>query len=207
MKRVGLVLAEKYYVKYIKHLNMSRIGRKTIKIPEGVEVQVTDGKITCKGQAGQLDLELDARFVVEVEGSDLTVTARDEKDIDSETSAMWGTTRALIRNMIEGVSKSFTKKLEINGVGYSAQASGRKLTMKMGFSHPVEIEAPEGVEFKVEKNIISVIGIDKEVVGQVAANVRAVRTPEPYKGKGIRYIDEHVRRKAGKKAVANEGAA
>ncbi|MBU1178327.1 50S ribosomal protein L6 [Patescibacteria group bacterium] len=186
---------------------MSRIGKKTIKISEGVEVQVTADKITCKGQAGQLEQTLDPRLVVKVEDKTLTITTKDENNVDQETNAMWGTTSALIRNLIEGVSKGFTKKLEINGVGYSAQASGRKLTLKMGYSHPVEIEAPEGIEFKVEKNIISVTGIDKELVGQIAANVRAVRTPEPYKGKGIKHIDEHVRRKVGKKAVANEGAA
>ena len=186
---------------------MSRIGKQTIEVPEGVEVKVSEGKITCQGQAGQLEREFDPRFVVGVEDKILTVAVKDEKNIDQETSARWGTTRALISNMMEGANKGFTKKLEVNGVGYSAQASGRKLTLKMGFSHPVEIEAPEGVEFKVEKNIISVTGTDKEVVGQIAANVRAVRTPEPYKGKGIRYIDEHVRRKAGKKAVADEGVA
>lgn len=186
---------------------MSRIGRKTIEIPDGVEVRIAEGKITCKGQVGQLEQELDPRFVVEVKDKNLTVTAKDEKNVDQATNAMWGTTRALISNLIEGANKGFTKKLEVNGVGYTAQVSGRKLTLKMGFSHPVEIEAPEGIEFKVEKNIISVAGADKETVGQVAANVRAVRTPEPYKGKGIKYIDEHVRRKVGKKAVANEGAA
>ena len=186
---------------------MSRIGRKTIEIPEGVEVQATAGKVICKGSGGQLERTVDSRFKIGVEDKMLTVKVEDEKNMDQETSALWGTTSAHIRNMIEGVNKGFTKKLEINGVGYSAQASGRKLTLKMGYSHPVEIEAPEGVEFKVEKNIVSVTGINREVVGQVAANVRAVRTPEPYKGKGIKYIDEHVRRKVGKKAVANEGAA
>jgi large subunit ribosomal protein L6 len=180
---------------------MSRIGKLPITIPEGVEVNIKEGEVSCKGPQGQTNLEMDSRIKIEKEESVLKVSLVNEND----DRAVWGTYRQLINNMLLGVSEGFEKKMEIVGVGYKAQAQGDKLVLNVGYSNPVEIKAEEGIKFAVEKNIIIVSGIDKHKVGQVAAKIRAVRLPEPYKGKGIRYIDEHVRKKAGKKAVAAMG--
>jgi len=185
---------------------MSRIGRKTIKIPEGVEIKTEGQKVTGKGPKGELSITINPDVKVVSNDGVVKVTVAENRESDKLTKTFWGTTRSLVNNMIIGVTDGFTKKLEIVGVGYSAQVSGQKIVLKMGFSQPVEVEAPAGIELKVEKNIILVSGIDKVLVGQVAARIREVRKPEPYKGKGIRYIDEHVRKKAGKKAVAAEGA-
>lgn len=178
---------------------MSRIGKLPVEVPEGVEIKITEENIICKGPKGELKLALDSSVNIEQKDSEITVSLKDET-----RKAMWGTYRQLICNLIEGVTKGFEKKLEIVGVGYKAQAQGKKIVITVGYTNPVEKEAPEGIEFKVDKNIITVSGIDKQQVGQVAAEIRAVKTPEPYKGKGIRYIDEHVRKKEGKKAVASE---
>lgn len=182
-----------------KFSDMSRIGKKPIIITEGVKVVVTDGKILVEGPKGKLERSLHPFIVVEVkEGNILVSPRRNEK----KAGALWGLTRTLIANMIEGVAKGYEKKLELEGVGYRANLEGDTLNLQVGFSHPVKIVSPEGIKFSVEKNVITVSGIDKELVGRVAANLRKVRPPEPYKGKGIRYQGEVVKIKAGKKAVA-----
>ena len=176
---------------------MSRVGRKVITIPSGVELKQEGNKITVKGPKGQLEREFSPEITVKAENGEINVTRpNDLPDI----RALHGTTRAVLNNMIVGVSQGFEKKLELVGVGYRVQAAGQGLTLSLGFSHPVEIEPVEGITFKVEGNTkISVEGINKELVGQIAANIRAKRPPEPYKGKGVKYADEQIRRKEGKK--------
>ena len=175
---------------------MSRIGRKPIEIPDKVQVTVTDGLVEVKGPKGELKRELLPKIRIEQEGNVLRVIRESE---DKRTRAFHGLMRQLIANMVTGVTQGFKKELLIEGLGYRAEMKGKKLVMSLGFSHPVEYEAPEGVTLKVEgTNKIIVEGIDKELVGQVAAIIRRFRPPEPYKGKGIRYTDEQVRRKAGK---------
>ena len=176
---------------------MSRVGRKVITIPSGVEIKQDGNKITVKGPKGQLEREFSPEITVKVENGEINVTRpNDLPDI----RALHGTTRAVLNNMIVGVNQGFEKKLELVGVGYRVQAAGKGLTLSLGFSHPVEIEPVEGITFKVEGNTkISVEGINKELVGQIAANIRAKRPPEPYKGKGVKYADEQIRRKEGKK--------
>ncbi len=177
---------------------MSRIGNRVLTIPAGVEVTVDD-KITVKGPKGTLEFPLSKSVIVKVEGNTVSVE-RNEKEADS--NVMQGTTNAIINNMIEGVSKGFEKGLEILGVGYRFQVQGKSLTVNAGYSHPVKISVPEGLSVEQVSNTeITVKGIDKELVGEFAANIRKVRKPEPYKGKGIRYKGEFVRRKEGKKAA------
>lgn len=178
---------------------MSRLGKQPIKIADGVEVKLSPTEAVVKGPKGELSVRISRKVTVEQKDGELILSIANPDD-----GAMWGTTWSNLKNAIEGVSKGYEKKLEINGVGYRANAQGKKLVMNLGFSHPVEMEAPEGVEFAVEKNLITVSGFDKQKVGQFAAEIRAKKKPEPYKGKGIKYIDEHIRRKAGKKAVASE---
>lgn len=178
---------------------MSRIGLKPIEIPEGVEVKLSDDNfIQVKGPKGELSRKLHPNMKINIDGNTITVERpNDEK----ENRALHGTTRSLINNMVEGVTKGFQKELEIIGVGYRAQLQGKKLVVNAGYSHPVEVEQEADIEFEVPKNTeIIVKGIDKERVGAVAANIRAIRPPEPYKGKGIRYKGEYVRRKEGKTA-------
>ena len=176
---------------------MTRVGRKVITIPSGVELKQEGNKITVKGPKGQLEREFNPEITVKVENGEINITRpNDLPDI----RALHGTTRAVLNNMIVGVSQGFEKKLELVGVGYRVQAAGNGLTLSLGFSHPVEIEPVEGITFKVDGNTkISVEGINKELVGQIAANIRAKRPPEPYKGKGVKYADEQIRRKEGKK--------
>ena len=176
---------------------MSRVGRKVITIPSGVELKQEGNKITVKGPKGQLEREFSPEITVKVENGEINVARpNDLPDI----RALHGTTRAVLNNMIVGVNQGFEKKLELVGVGYRVQAAGKGLTLSLGFSHPVEIEPVEGITFKVDGNTkISVEGINKELVGQIAANIRSKRPPEPYKGKGVKYADEHIRRKEGKK--------
>lgn len=177
---------------------MSRIGRKPIQVPESVTVELAPGRIAVKGPKGDLAQSLSAEM--KVEQADGTVTVERPTD-RGEHRALHGLTRSLIANMVEGVTEGFEKRLEIQGVGYRAQLKGKSLEMALGYSHPVSIEPPEGVEFEVpQPTEIVVRGIDKQLVGQVAADVRKRRPPEPYKGKGIRYSDEHVARKVGKRA-------
>ncbi len=180
---------------------MSRIGKQPIKIPEGVEVKLDNDSIAVKGPKGALELKLDKQIKVEIEDDFIKLTPVKKTE---QSSALWGLMRALIANMIKGVLEGFEKKLEIVGVGYRAEAQGENITLNMGFSHPVKLSIPSGITINVEKNIITVSGIDKQLVGQFAADIRAVKPPEPYKGKGIKYIDEVVRRKAGKKAAVME---
>jgi large subunit ribosomal protein L6 len=182
---------------------MSRIGKNPIDIPEGVQVTVEGRKVTAKGPKGELQYEVDPIVSVVVE-EDKIVCTIDEKvnDVGGRkkkiVSSMWGTMRACLANIVKGVSVGFEKELELHGVGYKATVQGKGLELKVGYSHPVVIEAPEGISFSVDKEIIKVEGIDNWLVGQMAADIRAVRKPEPYKGKGIRYKGEHVRRKVGK---------
>ena len=175
---------------------MSRIGNKVITIPAGVEVNLDDNFATVKGPKGELKQQFDKDMTFNVEGNEITVV----RPSDSKRHrTVHGTTRAILANMVEGVSTGFKKELELIGVGYRAQMQGKKLVLSVGYSHPVEFEEIDGITLGVEGNTkVSIEGINKEVVGQYAAKVRAVRPPEPYKGKGIRYVGEYVRRKEGK---------
>ncbi|HEV3474809.1 MAG TPA: 50S ribosomal protein L6 [Actinomycetota bacterium] len=179
---------------------MSRIGKQPVAIPDGVKVEVRDGTVTVTGPAGTLTQRLNEAMRVAVEGAEVRVERpSDERD----HRALHGLTRSLIANMVEGVTKGFEKRLEIHGVGYRAALKGKALELQVGFSHPVTFPAPEGIEFEVpQPNRLVVKGIDKQLVGEIAARIRRVRKPEPYKGKGIRYEGEYVRKKAGKAAKA-----
>src|SRR5699024_3214863 len=177
---------------------MSRIGLKPIELPEGVEVNFSGNTVTVKGPKGELSSELSDEIEVKMDGNTITFSRPDD---DKENRSLHGTTRRVVWNMIEGVSKGLQKKLEIIDVGYRAQKQGKKLVVNGGYSRSVEIEADNGIEFDVTKNTeIIVKGIDKELVGAVASNIRSIRLPEPYKGKGIRYKGEYVRQKEGKTA-------
>ena len=176
---------------------MSRIGNRVLTIPENVNVTLENDTITVKGPKGSLDFPISKSVIVKIEGNTITVETTDEDD----SNVMQGTTNAIIKNMIEGVSKGFEKGLEIIGVGYRFQVQGNVLTVNAGYSHPVKMTVPEGLTVEAVSNTeIVVKGINKELVGEFAANIRKVRKPEPYKGKGIRYKGEVVRRKEGKKA-------
>ena len=175
---------------------MSRIGNKPIAIPAGVEVKVNGSVVTVKGPKGSIEKEMHKDMKIEVK--DNTVTVARPNDL-KENRSLHGLTRTLINNMIEGVVHEYKRDLEINGVGYRAQKKGNKLVMNLGYSHPVEMDPPEGITFDVpDANHITVRGIDKELVGQTAAVVRTKRPPEVYRGKGIKYAEEHIRRKEGK---------
>ncbi|WP_226585760.1 50S ribosomal protein L6 [Halobacillus litoralis] len=177
---------------------MSRVGLKTLEIPEGVEVIQDNNTITVKGPKGELSRTFHKDITVNIENNVLSVSRPSDH---KEHRALHGTTRSLIANMVEGVSKGFEKNLEIIGVGYRAQKQGEKVVINAGYSHPVEVENREGIEIEVPSNTkVTIKGIDKELVGAVAAKIRAIRPPEPYKGKGIRYEGEKVRRKEGKTA-------
>ena len=176
---------------------MSRIGNKPVQIPAGVEVAVNGNNVVVKGPKGQLELDVFEKLAINIEDNVLTVSRPDER----ETRARHGLTRALIHNMVVGVSEGFEKKLELAGVGYRVQQKGKNLEFSLGFSHPVIVEAPEGITFEVPDNThVNVKGINKQQVGQIAAEIRGHRPPEPYKGKGIHYVGEHIRRKLGKAA-------
>lgn len=186
--------------------NMSRIGKKSIKIPAGVEIKVDDGKVKVKGPKGELERELPQLLEIRILDGAVSVGLREASAgpgrSSKEDSQLWGLGRALLANMVKGVSDGFQKALEFNGVGFKAQVKGDSLELNLGFTNPVIIKGPPGVTFKVEKNTITVEGMDREKVGHVAALIRDARPPEPYKGTGIKYKDEVIRRKAGKKAVA-----
>ena len=178
---------------------MSRIGKSPIELPSGVDVTVAGNDVTVKGPKGSLTQDIQPSISVEV--SEGTVNVSRESD-ERQVRALHGLTRSLINNMVIGVTDGYSKELTAVGVGYRAALKGSHLELQVGFSHPVNIEAPDGISFDVpEPTKIIVSGIDKQMVGQIAANIRAVRPPEPYKGKGIRYVDEYVRRKAGKAGV------
>ncbi len=175
---------------------MSRIGRMPIAIPSGVTVEVAENNhVTVKGPKGTLERTLPAEMEIKVEGSEVLVTRPNDL---KKMKSLHGLTRTLINNMVLGVNEGFEKVLEVNGVGYRVQKSGKKLTLHLGYSHPVEMTDPEGLESTVDGNKIIIKGIDKEKVGQYAAEIRDKRRPEPYKGKGIKYADEVIRRKVGK---------
>lgn len=175
---------------------MSRIGKKPIELPAGVTVTLNGNRVTVKGPKGELSREFNKDITITVEDNVVTVTRPSDS---KEHRTVHGTTRAILANMVEGVSKGFEKSLELIGVGYRAQKQGNKLVLSVGYSHPVEITPENGLEIDVPSNTqIVVKGIDKEQVGALAANIRNVRPPEPYKGKGIRYVGEYVRRKEGK---------
>jgi large subunit ribosomal protein L6 len=183
---------------------MSRIGYAPIQIPNGVTVEKTGNQIMVTGSKGSLSFGIAEEIEVETEGSQMLIKRKNDQ---KQTKAMHGLTRALLNNMVIGVSAGWTKKLELIGVGYRAQSSGDKLTLNVGYSHPVEVLAPEGIRFEVADNTkILVSGIDKILVGQIAAKIKSVKAPEPYKGKGIRYEGEYIRRKAGKAGKVGAGA-
>ncbi len=174
---------------------MSRIGKLPIDVPAGVTITVADDVITVAGPTGQLTVPHLSDVTVAIEGTQAIVTRKDDERI---AKAQHGLQRALLNNAVVGVSEGFEKKLEVNGVGFRVNGGGQELEMALGFSHPVKYKAPEGINLTVEKMTITVSGIDKQAVGQVAAEIRALKKPEPYKGKGIKYADEVILRKAGK---------
>lgn len=174
---------------------MSRIGRKPINIPAGVEAKFSDGVMTVKGPKGTLSHKIPSKMSVAIDDGVVTVTRPDDK---KESRSLHGLTRTLISNMVKGVTDGFTKELEVNGVGYRVQKQGNTLVLNLGYSHQVKVPEVDGIKFEVQGNKITVLGADKQQVGQIAANVRAKRPPEPYKGKGIKYVNEIIRRKEGK---------
>jgi large subunit ribosomal protein L6 len=180
---------------------MSRVGKKPIEIPSGVQAELKDNIITVSGPKGKLSLTHVYDVGVDIRDNIITVT-RNQKS--KKASAMWGTTNRLIESMIEGVAVGFEKKLELNGVGFRMAVKGNQLDLALGFSHPILVDIPEGLEASIENNILSIKGIDKQSVGQFAADIRALKPVEPYKGKGFKYDDEIVRRKEGKKAASAE---
>lgn len=188
-------MAGKFYVLFGK---MSRIGKQSIQIPDGVEIKINNNLILAKGPKGELSRELHPDINAEIKDKEILVTLKEDK---KDNNVIWGTYRALISNMVTGVNKGFEKRLLFEGIGFKAAVNGNKLVLSLGFSHPIEIDAPKDVTFKVEKNTINISGPNKDLVGQVTADIRALKKPEPYKGKGIRYEKEVIKRKAGKKAA------
>lgn len=181
---------------------MSRIGKQTITIPEGVTVSLEKNIIKVSGSKGELEQKIHPQIKVEVSGNEIKFETSSK---DKKIRAIWGLLRNLTANMIKGVSEGFEKTLEIHGVGFKAKVEGEKLHLSLGFSHPVEIDPPKGITFAVEKNKIKISGVDRQLVGETAAKIRLLKKPEPYKGKGIKYSDEIIKRKAGK-AAAKAGA-
>jgi large subunit ribosomal protein L6 len=183
---------------------MSRIGKKPIPVPSGVEISIAGAEIIVKGPKGTLKRTLHPHVSAALEtrdgGKEIIVTVKDPDEVRDR--ALWGLFRALFAGMVEGVTRGFEKKLEVIGIGYKVAGGGARLTLDVGFSHPVEFALPAGVTAAIEKNVITLTGADKEALGETAARIRRIREPEPYKGKGIKYIDEVIRRKAGKAAKA-----
>lgn len=180
---------------------MSRIGKKPVQIPQGITVEVKNDSVLVKGPKGQLEMKAHPLMKIEIKDKEIVVSRTGEERLDK---SLHGLTRTLIANMVEGVTKGYEKKLEIQGVGFRAQVQGQKLTLNVGFSHSVEFTAPKGITFSIDqekKNIIIITGIDKQLVGETAAKIRSIRKPEPYKGKGVRYLGEIIQRKAGKTAA------
>ncbi len=175
---------------------MSRVGKKPIEIISGVTATINGQQVEVKGPKGSLKMELHPVVKVELQDSNLIVSV--PKPEDKNQRALWGLTRALLNNMVVGVTQGFKKQLEINGIGFKAAIQGNSLLLNVGFSHPVNYPFPEGIKISVEKNVITIEGIDRHLVGQSAAEIREIKKPEPYKGKGIKYADETIRRKAGK---------
>lgn len=179
---------------------MSRLGKLPIKLLPGIQVKVDGGQIVIKGAKGELKQAIHPQVKVEASAEEITVTVQDPTD--KKQRALWGLFRNLIDNMVTGVSQGFERRLEIRGVGYRAAAAGNKLTLSLGFSHPVEVIMPQGLSVAVDGNFITLTGCDKQLLGETAAQIRKFREPEPYKGKGIKYVEETVRRKAGKTAAS-----
>jgi len=177
---------------------MSRIGKKPIKIPEGVEVEINGNTVTVKGPKGELSQEIRPEIKVEKKEEKILISPKIET---KKSRAFWGLTRSLLANNIKGVTKGYQKKLVIEGLGYKAEMEGDNLLLRVGFTHPIKISPPGEIKLSVDKNIITIAGMDKGVVGQVAAKIRNVRPPEPYKGKGIKYLGEVVKRKPGKRVI------
>ncbi len=182
---------------------MSRIGKLPIEMPTGMEAMIRDGFIFIKNAKGELSTKLHSEVKINITGQTLTVEVSEPDN--KKIKALWGLYRSLINNMVEGLDKGFEKKLEINGVGYRATVSGSKLVLNLGFSHPVDFPIPTGITATVEGNVIALKSLDKYLLGETAAQIRKIRKPEPYKGKGIKYVGEVVRRKAGK-ATAKSSA-
>lgn len=178
---------------------MSRIGKKPIVLPTGVEANLTREQVAIKGPKGSLSLKLHPHVKVIQEGQELKVTVKEPEE--KKDRALWGLFGSLIQNMVEGVITGYEKKLEMSGIGFKAELRGKELVLNIGYSHPVHFPLPPGIEASVDKEIISIKGIDKALVGEIAARIRALKKPEPYKGKGIKYVGEVIRRKAGKTAV------
>lgn len=176
-------------------VKMSRIGKLPIIIPENVKVTFNGRTVQVEGPKGDLVTTIRPKITLEIQADAVTVKKKVE---DEESIRLYGLTRTLVANMVTGVTEGYRRELEINGIGYRASVNGENLTLSLGYSHPIEYKIPEGIKVAVEKNIIIVSGIDKQKVGQVAAEIRSFRKPEPYKGKGVKYIEEHIRRKSGK---------
>ena len=176
---------------------MSRIGKKPISIPSGVEVKIDGSSLKFKKSNNEKELDLKGHVDVKIEDGKIEFSPKGE---DRQSRAYWGTYRALANNIVLGLTEGFSKQLEINGVGYRAAMKGKVLELNLGFSHPITFESPKGIEISVDKNVVTIKGDDKQQVGQVAAEIRGFRPPEPYKGKGIKYLEEHIIRKAGKTA-------
>ena len=181
---------------------MSRVGKNPINIPGSVTIALVGDNLTVKGPLGELSVKIHPHVKINQTDKELTVAIKDENEPNDR--ALWGLFRSLINNMVEGVTVGFKKELEINGVGYRAEVRGADLVLHVGYSHPVEFKLPAGLKVAVEKNLVTVSGIDKQQVGMVAANIRKTRPPEPYKGKGIKYVGEEIRRKVGKAAGKGE---
>lgn len=179
---------------------MSRVGKKPIEIPKGVEVKVNNQdklySVNVKGPKGSLDIDLPKGVSVKQEETTLIFEVKNPEA--GQDKALWGLARTLVNNAILGVTETFSKELELNGVGFKVVLQGKKLVLNVGFSHPVEYSLPDGIDGEVDKNVIKLSGVDKQLLGQVAAEIRSIKKPEPYKGKGIKYVDEQIRRKAGK---------
>ncbi len=179
---------------------MSRLGKLPIKIPAGTQVNIDKNFITVKGPKGQLKREINKAVKVEMNGSDEIIVSVEDVN-DKKQKSLWGLFRTLINNMVVGVNSGYEKKMEIKGVGYKVAVNGNKINLNLGFSHPVVFSLPDGISALAEGNFLTIVGHDKQLVGELAAQIRRLRKPEPYKGKGIRYVDEVVRRKVGKAAA------
>ncbi|PIZ95152.1 MAG: 50S ribosomal protein L6 [Candidatus Magasanikbacteria bacterium CG_4_10_14_0_2_um_filter_37_12] len=181
---------------------MSRVGKQTIEIPSGVTVELKNNMVVVKGPKGQLERVINSFVEIKIVDNQVTVDVKNKED--KKERSLWGTYAAHIKNMVMGVTEGFKKQLEINGVGYKVVMQGNDLKIDIGFSHPVLFKIPNELKASVEKNVITIEGPDKEMVGQISAEIRAIRKPEPYKGKGIKYMDEQIRRKAGKTAKSDK---
>ena len=178
---------------------MSRVGKKPIQIPGNAKITYKDNHITVKGEKGSLSLDVHPAIDLKIDDASIIV---EMKSNDRKTVALQGLTRSLVSNMITGVTKGFERKLEINGIGYRAESKGKSILFNLGYSHPIDFKLPEGISASIDKTLIVLSGIDKQLLGQTAASIRKLRPPEPYKGKGIKYVEEHIQRKAGKTGTA-----